>query len=182
MTWPGYQSPLYDYHKEESVVPSVRAHLCRCRNMWRQVHLVSRCANTPIGDGFPLRSTRQKVWLSAKDLPLPALFVRLISWLQTCLFLTCSVRLWHSTSFLDHICPCLTLVGLPVAEFHGWMLFPAETCLWTFTPDYSLSRQLCFLDILQVRQSFSPCILVIKTFFEVLCDCAAFGSKIRTVS
>lgn len=130
MTWPGYQSPLYDYHEEESVVPSVRAHLCRCRNMWRQVHLVSRCANTPIGDGFPLRSTRQKVWLSAKDLPLPALFVRLISWLQTCLFLTCSVRLWHSTSFLDHICPCLTLVGLPVAEFHGWMLFPAEDYLF----------------------------------------------------
>lgn len=32
---------------------------------------------------------------------------------------------WYSNLFLDRMCLYLPLVGLPVAELHSWMLFPA---------------------------------------------------------
>ena len=76
----GYQPPLFPSQETEVAVPSVRAHLRRCRRVWktaRQAMIntrdrVQRVANRRRVPA-PAYCPGQKVWLLAKDLPLPTL-------------------------------------------------------------------------------------------------------------
>lgn len=73
----GFQTPLFSYQEEEAAVPSVRAHLRRCQRVWRQersflLHSSLRSQSQANRRRAPTPHYRpgQRVWLSAKDLPL----------------------------------------------------------------------------------------------------------------
>ena len=74
----GYHPPLFPSQETEAAVPSVRAHLRWCRRIWR----TARDAITTYQDRVERTANRrrvpapayrpgQRVWLLAKDLPLP---------------------------------------------------------------------------------------------------------------
>ncbi|KAJ8361789.1 hypothetical protein AAFF_G00420510, partial [Aldrovandia affinis] len=73
----GYQPPLFPVQEEELAVPSVQAHLDRCRKTWeltRTALLSSADRNRRFADRHrtpaPIYQPGQEVWLSTKDLPL----------------------------------------------------------------------------------------------------------------
>ena len=74
----GYQPPLFPSQETEAVVPSVRAHLRRCRRVWKAApdamatnrDRVERTANRRRVLA-PAYRPGQRVWLLARDLPLP---------------------------------------------------------------------------------------------------------------
>ena len=74
----GYQPPLFPSQETEAAVPSVRAHFRRCRRVWKAardsmllyIDRVQRVANRRRVPA-PVYHPGQKVWLLAKDLPLP---------------------------------------------------------------------------------------------------------------
>ena len=76
----GYQRPLFPSQETEAAVPSVRAHLRRCRRIWQR----ARDAMTTYRDRVEWSANRRRVpapayrpgqwvWLLAKDLPLPTM-------------------------------------------------------------------------------------------------------------
>ena len=73
----GYQPPLFPSQEAELTVPSVQAHMRRCRHTWRRARTAllrasgrsQRHANSRRVPA-PLYTPGQRVWLSAKDLPL----------------------------------------------------------------------------------------------------------------
>ena len=75
----GYQPPLFPSQETEATVPSVRAHLRRCRRIWKTAQdtmttnrdRVERSANRRRVPA-PAYRPGQRVWLLARDLPLPA--------------------------------------------------------------------------------------------------------------
>ena len=80
----GYQPPLFPSQEMEAAVPSVRAHLRRCRRVWKvgrdsmlqsrdRVQWVTNRWRVPA----PAYRLGQRVWLLAKDLPLPAVSCKL---------------------------------------------------------------------------------------------------------
>ena len=74
----GYQPPLFPSQEMEAVVPSVRAHLRQFRRVWKEARdsmlqsrdRVQRVANRRRVPA-PVYRLGQRVWLLAKDLPLP---------------------------------------------------------------------------------------------------------------
>ncbi|KAI3353378.1 hypothetical protein L3Q82_019911 [Scortum barcoo] len=74
----GFQPPLFPSQEEDTAVPSVQAHLRRCRGVWRAVRaaLVRSSTRSQKSANKPRHLQRldylpgQKVWLSSRDLPL----------------------------------------------------------------------------------------------------------------
>lgn len=69
----GYQPPLFECQEEEVVLPSFRANLRHCRNIWWQVSVALLCFSLQAQRQANHRRTPapgQKVCLSARDLPL----------------------------------------------------------------------------------------------------------------
>ena len=95
----GYQPPLFPSEEPEAAVPSVRAHLRRCRRIWK----TARDAMTTNRDKVERSANRwrvpapayrpgQRVWLVAKDLPLPSVSRKLAPYLHAMLAPTPSPR------------------------------------------------------------------------------------------
>ena len=80
----GYQPPLFPSQETEAAVPSVQAHLCRCRRIWKAVRdsmityrdRVERSANRRRVPALAYHPG-QRVWLLARDLPLPTVSKKL---------------------------------------------------------------------------------------------------------
>ena len=73
----GYQPPLFPQQELEVAVPSTRAHLRRCRRIWKTARAALVRASVRAQRGANRRRVRapvyrpgQKVWLLARDLPL----------------------------------------------------------------------------------------------------------------
>ena len=73
----GYQPPLFPAQETEVAVPSVQAHLRRCRRVWKTVRAALLRSNTRACRGANRRRTKapqyrvgQQVYLSSSDLPL----------------------------------------------------------------------------------------------------------------
>lgn len=73
----GYQPPLFPEQEEDVAVPSVQAHLRRCRSVWRTARaalLRTATRNQEMADRHRRRAPSyqpgQKVWLSSRDLPI----------------------------------------------------------------------------------------------------------------
>ncbi|XP_056130605.1 uncharacterized protein LOC130107851 [Lampris incognitus] len=76
----GYQPPLFPHQELEVAVPSTRAHLRRCRRVWKtaraaMLQATERARRSANRRRVPAPAYRpgQRVWLLARDLPLPTL-------------------------------------------------------------------------------------------------------------
>ena len=74
----GYQPALFPSQETEAAVPSIRAHLRQCRRVWKAARdsmLLSRDRVQRVANRrrvpAPAYCPGQRVWLLAKDLPLP---------------------------------------------------------------------------------------------------------------
>ena len=71
----GYQPPLFPSQEMEAAVHSIRAHLRRCRRVWKAARdsmLLSRDRVQRVADRGCQPQPTVRVWLLGKDLPLPA--------------------------------------------------------------------------------------------------------------
>lgn len=83
----GYQPPLFSSQEQELAVPPIQAHMRQCHRMWRHARAAllktigryERLANRHRSTA-PVYTPGQRVWLSAKDLPLRTDFHKLAPW------------------------------------------------------------------------------------------------------
>ena len=75
----GYQPPLFLAQEEEIAVPSVQAHIHRCRRVWRETRVALQRANTRAEQqanrhrtAAPEYTVGQQVWLSTADILIQA--------------------------------------------------------------------------------------------------------------
>lgn len=86
----GFQPPLFPAAEDDLSVPSVQAHLRRCRRVWRDARaalLRTADRNRRIADRHrtpaPVYQPGQEVWLSSRDLPLQTSSKKLTRYFQS---------------------------------------------------------------------------------------------------
>ena len=125
----GYEPPLFPDQEEEIAVPSVQAHMRRCRAVWRRARaaLLHTSVRTQAQANrrrtpAPRYAPGQKVWLNSKDLPLQVESRKL------------APRYVGPFEIESIINPCAVRLKLPASfrrvhpTFHVSLLKPVQSC------------------------------------------------------